>query len=104
MNHTYTYAHTNPCITIVSVKLRKQAMKAHLPTYIVCDAGRTQIPSGSKTVLAIGPGKYNMYVCVCAFVCVCFVPLDLFVMYYRITLTHHIRVYNNNSCVVVLIM
>jgi peptidyl-tRNA hydrolase, PTH2 family len=28
-----------------------------LPSYIVCDAGRTQIPAGSETVCAIGPAE-----------------------------------------------
>lgn len=28
-----------------------------LDTSVIRDAGRTQIPSGSKTVLGIGPGK-----------------------------------------------
>ncbi len=33
-----------------------RAVAAGLPVYIVCDAGRTQIPAGSQTVLAVGPG------------------------------------------------
>lgn len=37
--------------------LAAAAEKAGLVNYIVVDAGRTQIPEGSKTVLAIGPGK-----------------------------------------------
>ena len=28
--------------------------------YLVMDAGRTQIPSGSKTVLAVGPGRESL--------------------------------------------
>lgn len=32
-----------------------QAEKAGLVTYMVADAGRTQIAAGSRTVLAIGP-------------------------------------------------
>lgn len=36
--------------------LRKAAKKSGLPYYLVCDAGKTQIPAGSHTVLAIGPG------------------------------------------------
>ncbi|PHJ24937.1 peptidyl-trna hydrolase [Cystoisospora suis] len=32
------------------------AQRKGLNTYAVCDAGRTQIPAGSLTVLAIGPG------------------------------------------------
>ncbi|KFM60652.1 Peptidyl-tRNA hydrolase 2, mitochondrial, partial [Stegodyphus mimosarum] len=36
------------------------AARQHFNVNIVCDAGRTQIPSGSKTVLAIGPGPENL--------------------------------------------
>ncbi len=32
------------------------ATAANIPSYIVLDAGRTQVEPGSKTVLAIGPG------------------------------------------------
>jgi PTH2 family peptidyl-tRNA hydrolase len=37
-------------------ELAAAAAAIDLPTYIVHDAGRTQIPAGSQTVLAIGPG------------------------------------------------
>ncbi|KAK8513617.1 hypothetical protein V6N13_002350 [Hibiscus sabdariffa] len=37
-------------------KLREAAENIGLPTFVVADAGRTQISAGSKTVLAIGPG------------------------------------------------
>mgnify|MGYP006414437991 FL=1 len=36
-------------------QLYRGARAAKLPCYLVIDAGRTQIASGSKTVLAIGP-------------------------------------------------
>ena len=36
-------------------EIQKNAVSAGVPTYTVCDAGRTQIPSGSYTVLAVGP-------------------------------------------------
>jgi PTH2 family peptidyl-tRNA hydrolase len=36
-------------------QLEAQALQAGLPCYLVHDAGRTQIPAGSQTVLAIGP-------------------------------------------------
>lgn len=35
--------------------LYSQAVNANIPCYYVCDAGRTEIQAGSKTVLAIGP-------------------------------------------------
>ncbi|XP_071696162.1 uncharacterized protein [Rutidosis leptorrhynchoides] len=37
-------------------KLQEVAEGIGLPTYVVADAGRTQVSAGSKTVLAIGPG------------------------------------------------
>ncbi|KAI7757491.1 hypothetical protein M8C21_001476 [Ambrosia artemisiifolia] len=37
-------------------KLMEAAEGFGLPTYVVADAGRTQVSAGSKTVLAIGPG------------------------------------------------
>ncbi|KAF3335069.1 peptidyl-tRNA hydrolase 2 [Carex littledalei] len=38
-------------------KLKEMADRCGLPTFVVSDAGRTQVQSGSRTVLAIGPGK-----------------------------------------------
>ncbi|EPS58198.1 hypothetical protein M569_16619 [Genlisea aurea] len=38
-------------------KLKDAAESAGLPTFVVADAGRTQVSAGSKTVLAIGPGS-----------------------------------------------
>mmetsp|Transcript_13823 Transcript_13823/g.24184 ORF Transcript_13823/g.24184 Transcript_13823/m.24184 type:complete len:171 (+) Transcript_13823:85-597(+) len=46
-------------------KLETAAATAGLFTYIVCDAGRTQIPAGSQTVLAIGPGPKSAVDKVC---------------------------------------
>ncbi|KAG8178817.1 hypothetical protein JTE90_015370 [Oedothorax gibbosus] len=40
--------------------LAVKAKRAGLVTSIVCDAGRTQIPSGSKTVLGVGPGNEQL--------------------------------------------
>lgn len=37
------------------LEVEEKAKKAGLVTYVVVDAGRTQIEAGSKTVLAIGP-------------------------------------------------
>lgn len=37
-------------------KLKDTAENIGLPTFVVADAGRTQVSAGSKTVLAIGPG------------------------------------------------
>eukprot|EP01084_Bolivina_argentea_P095308 171374_1 len=36
-------------------EIKKNALEKNVPTYVVRDAGRTQIPSGSQTVLAVGP-------------------------------------------------
>ncbi|KAH9606342.1 hypothetical protein KSS87_007155 [Heliosperma pusillum] len=38
-------------------KLEQDAETIGLPTFVVADAGRTQVAAGSKTVLAIGPGR-----------------------------------------------
>lgn len=35
----------------------KEAKAAGLGTYIVADAGHTQVDPGSLTVIAVGPGK-----------------------------------------------
>ena len=37
--------------------MKKKALGMGLTAEIIHDAGRTQIAAGSKTVLAIGPGK-----------------------------------------------
>ncbi|XP_025807703.1 probable peptidyl-tRNA hydrolase 2 isoform X3 [Panicum hallii] len=38
-------------------RLKETAEHRGIPTFIVADAGRTQVLAGSKTVLAIGPGR-----------------------------------------------
>ncbi|XP_047341024.1 peptidyl-tRNA hydrolase 2, mitochondrial isoform X2 [Impatiens glandulifera] len=38
-------------------KLKGAAESIGLPTFVVADAGRTEVSAGSKTVLAIGPGS-----------------------------------------------
>lgn len=40
--------------------LADQARAVHLPVYLVADAGRTQVPQGSHTVLAVGPGDTQL--------------------------------------------
>jgi len=42
---------------LYSFKVASDAASLGLNTHIVCDAGRTQIAPGSKTVLCVGPGK-----------------------------------------------
>jgi PTH2 family peptidyl-tRNA hydrolase len=44
----------------VMLDLQSQAIQLGLVTYIVEDAGRTQIAAGSKTVLAIGPAPVDL--------------------------------------------
>ena len=39
------------------VKLFQKAKDAGLPAALIRDAGHTQVPSGSKTAVAIGPAK-----------------------------------------------
>lgn len=41
-------------------KLKDTAENIGLPTFVVADAGRTQVSAGSKTVLAIGPGNASL--------------------------------------------
>jgi peptidyl-tRNA hydrolase, PTH2 family len=48
-------------------KLYSEAKKINLPAYIIVDAGRTQIKSGTKTVLAIGPGILFFKISTCKF-------------------------------------
>ncbi|XP_073006977.1 uncharacterized protein [Typha latifolia] len=44
-------------LNITRNKLKDAADRCGLPTHVVADAGRTQVLSGSRTVLAIGPGR-----------------------------------------------
>ncbi|XP_030448728.2 uncharacterized protein LOC115671327 isoform X2 [Syzygium oleosum] len=41
-------------------KLREAAESIGLPTFVVADAGRTQVATGSRTVLAVGPGPKEL--------------------------------------------
>ncbi|XP_042492444.1 peptidyl-tRNA hydrolase 2, mitochondrial [Macadamia integrifolia] len=41
-------------------RLKETAASIGLPTFVVADAGRTQVLAGSKTVLAIGPGRKTL--------------------------------------------
>lgn len=45
---------------VFRMQIQKKAQDAKLNTFCVIDAGRTQIASGSKTVVAIGPGTYRL--------------------------------------------
>lgn len=38
-------------------RIKETAEYRGIPTFIVADAGRTQVVAGSKTVLAVGPGR-----------------------------------------------
>ena len=46
--------------TVLQAELERKAAAAGIGTYIVYDAGRTQIPAGSQTVLAIGPAAKSL--------------------------------------------
>ncbi|KAJ7517285.1 hypothetical protein O6H91_21G016800 [Diphasiastrum complanatum] len=41
-------------------ELKCKAEKVGLPTFVVADAGRTQVAAGSRTVLVIGPGTKDV--------------------------------------------
>ena len=40
--------------------LEKKAMQLKIVSYIITDAGHTEIPAGTKTVLGIGPAPSNL--------------------------------------------
>jgi PTH2 family peptidyl-tRNA hydrolase len=42
------------------LSVQSEAHKIGLPTFLIADLGRTQIPSGSKTVLAVGPAPVSI--------------------------------------------
>lgn len=42
------------------LKYNLMASKTNLNSYIVIDAGRTQVPCRSKTVMAIGPANSDL--------------------------------------------
>jgi PTH2 family peptidyl-tRNA hydrolase len=42
------------------LEMQRQAKAAGLPTTAVRDAGHTQVPSGSLTVVAIGPAEASL--------------------------------------------
>ncbi len=49
-----------PTGCLLQEALEQKATALGLNTYIVHDAGRTQIPAGSQTVLAIGPAPKSL--------------------------------------------
>lgn len=44
---------------MLRLNLQAIALSLNLTAQSICDAGRTQIAAGSRTVLGIGPGKRN---------------------------------------------
>jgi peptidyl-tRNA hydrolase, PTH2 family len=42
------------------IELKRKADELDLATVIISDAGHTEIPTGTKTVLGVGPGPYNL--------------------------------------------
>mmetsp|Transcript_3483 Transcript_3483/g.6440 ORF Transcript_3483/g.6440 Transcript_3483/m.6440 type:complete len:203 (-) Transcript_3483:235-843(-) len=41
--------------------IMERARERDIPTYLVCDAGRTQIAAGSRTVLGLGPAPVDTF-------------------------------------------
>jgi len=41
-------------------RLKEKAEKLDITTYLVVDAGHTEIPTGTKTVLGVGPAPDNL--------------------------------------------
>jgi len=59
--HLYKFLFSNSFLKYILYfisrhNIAREARKVNVPSYIIRDAGRTQIPSGSETVLGIGPG------------------------------------------------
>ncbi|KAM7279029.1 hypothetical protein ACFE04_006163 [Oxalis oulophora] len=50
-----TLLHQFDSHNLLRIKLRESADSIGLPTFVVADAGKTQVAAGSKTVLAVGP-------------------------------------------------
>jgi len=42
------------------IELKRKADDLNLATVIISDAGHTEIPTGTKTVLGVGPGPHNL--------------------------------------------
>jgi len=42
------------------IDLKRKADDLNLATVIISDAGHTEIPTGTKTVLGVGPGPHNL--------------------------------------------
>lgn len=42
-------------IFYIRLALREKAKELNIVSYLVADAGKTQIPSGTRTVLGLGP-------------------------------------------------
>ena len=58
------YGQTKICVKVPNdeelMELTQRAEQLGLPHYLVVDAGRTQIPRGSRTVLGVGPAPDAM--------------------------------------------
>jgi peptidyl-tRNA hydrolase, PTH2 family len=63
LRHWYMFGQAKiavKCSEEEMLQVSEQARKMGIVSYTVMDAGRTQIPAGSKTVCAIGPAPQSM--------------------------------------------
>merc|ERR1719158_2111481 len=60
----YNFGQTKVCVKVPNdeelLALTQEVERAGIPHYLVVDAGRTQIPRGSRTVLGIGPAPNHL--------------------------------------------
>jgi hypothetical protein len=55
--HTYTTCILALFLLLYRLELQATALSLNVTAQSICDAGRTQIAAGSRTVLGVGPGN-----------------------------------------------